>query len=120
MQWLDYVLTAIGGSLTALIGSIFYFRPKLKAAKADASMKEVESQNYQYQSLLDRINSMEKLYGDQSQIIEELRKEIIKLSAEKFSNEKRIIQLESENKALTGKVNQLEREVNAYKTITQR
>ena len=120
MEWVELILTAIGGSITGLVGSIFYFRPKLKQAKADAAMKETESQNFMYDSLVNRINSMDELMKQQNETISGLRGEILKLGEEKFANEKRIVQLEAENKALTEKVARLEKEVNAYKTITHK
>lgn len=127
MDWIGYLLTAMGGSVTALVGSIIYFRPKLKEAQASADMKEVEAQNFLYDSLMNRVNSIEKMYNEQGEIINrqnviiaELRSEIIKMSEEKFSSEKRMLQLEAENKEFRSKVDQLEKEVSAYRTITGR
>lgn len=116
MQWFELILTALGGSVTGLLGSIFYFRPRLKQARADAAMKETESQNFMYESLVNRINSMEAMYNEQNSLIEKLRGDVLTLSKEKFDNEKRIMQLETENKTLTEKVAQLEKEIQAYKT----
>ena len=115
MEWLDLFLTAIGGSITGFVGSIFYFRPKLKQARADAAMKETESQNFMYESLVNRINSMDALMKQQNGTIAELRSEVLRLGDEKFANAKRIQQLESENKALSDKVARLEKEVHEYK-----
>lgn len=115
MEWLELILTAIGGSVTGLVGSIFYFRPKLKQAKADAAMKETESENFMYESLVNRINSMDELMKQQNDTIAELRGEVLRLGEEKFANEKRIVQLEAENKSLTEKVARLEKEVQEYK-----
>lgn len=117
LAWVDLLLSAIGGSVISLAGSIVYFRPKLKQAKADADMKETEAQNFMYDSLLSRMNTMEKMYNEQNDIIAGLRKEILQLGEEKFSNEKRIVQLEAENRELRLKVDKLDKEVSAYKTI---
>lgn len=118
MEWLKLLFTTLGGGLLTFIGSILYFRPKLKQAKAEAKMKEAETQNFIYDSLVSRLNQMEKMYNEQyasqNEVIKELRQEVLKLSEEKFANEKRIIQLEDENRVLKEKVEQLE---SAYKSI---
>jgi len=122
MEWLEIVLTNIVALVTGIGGSIFYFRPKLKEARAEASVKETEAQNFMYESLLNRINTMEKYYNEQyalqSKEIDSLRQEVLKLTKEKFDNEKRIIQLEDENTSLRQRVDGLEKEVQAYKTIS--
>lgn len=116
MQWLELILSTLGGSLAGIVGGIAYFRPRLKQARADAAMKETESQNFMYESLVNRINSMEAMYNEQNKLIEKLRGEVLTLSKEKFDNEKRMMQLETENKTLNEKVAQLEKEIQAYKT----
>ena len=58
-----------------------------------------------------------RFQGDE---IDKLRKAVIDLSKEKFENEKRIIQLEGENRSLKEKVEWLEKDVQAYKTLFER
>lgn len=118
-SWLDSLLTIIGSLGAGVGGSVLYFRPKLKQAKADAAMKETEAQNFAYESLLNRIDLMEKHYAAQyeaqAKTIEGLRKELIDMGKEKFETEQRMLKVEQENKALREKVEQLEREINAQK-----
>lgn len=121
MEWLEMLITGVVSLVTGVGGSILFFRPKLKEARAEASVKETEAQNFMYESLVSRITSMEKYYNEQyesqNKVIEDLRQEVLKLSKEKFENEKRMIQLEGENNALRERVDGLEKEVQAYKTI---
>ena len=112
------LMTALGGSLIAGIGSIIYFRPKLMEAKAEASIKQTEAADNKYDSLVKRLNSVEQMYAEQGKIVDSLRAEILRISEEKFASEKKIIQLASENKALGEKVDRLEKEVQAYKTLS--
>ena len=121
MEWYEILITNVVSLLTGLGGTILYFRPKLREARAEASVKETEAQNFMYESLMSRINSMEKYYNEQyesqNKVIEDLRQEVLKLTKEKFDNEKRMIQLEGENNALKERIDSLEKEVQAYKTI---
>ena len=117
MEILKLILTTVGGGLITFFGSILYFRPKLKEAKAEAKKKEAEAQNYIYDSLVERLNLMEKQYAELNKVVDEQRGEILKLSQDKFDSEKRIVKLESENKELREQVDQLTKEVEAYRTI---
>lgn len=121
MDWLQLILSNLVSLLVGLGGSILYFRPKLKEARAAANMKETEAQNFIYESLIGRINEMEKSNNEQyaaySKTVGELRAEVLKLTAEKFDTEKRMRQVEAENSSLRERVDQLEKEVQAYKII---
>ena len=118
-SWIDSLLAALGSLVAGVGGSILYFSPKLKEAKADAAMKETEAQNFAYESLLNRIESMEKHYAAQydaqAKTIEELRRELMDMGKEKFETEQRMQKVEQENKTLRDKVEQLEREINSYR-----
>ncbi len=120
MTWLEPVLTAIVSLLAGAGGSILYFRPKLKAAHAEALKAQTEAEDYAYNSLVERMNSMEKMYSEQysaqNNVIADLRSEILRLTKEKFGNEQRIIQLENENKSLKSRIDSLEKELQEYKT----
>ncbi len=119
MDWLELLMGLTGGGLTGTLGSIFYFRPKLKEATASASKSETEAKEARHDYLEKRIESMEKMYNEQGAVLDSLRLEVLKLGKEKFVNEQRIVQLEAENKALTGKVDKLEKEIGAYKVLTK-
>lgn len=115
MDWLTLVLTNLVTLVVGTGGTILYFRPKLKEANASADMKQTEAENFMYDSLINRINTMEKMYNEQlssqNKVISELRSEILVLGKEKFNNEKRIGQLEQENAMLKDRVNELEKEI---------
>lgn len=115
MEWLQLLLTAIGGSVTGLIGSIVYFRPKLKEVKADASKAETEASDAKVKYLIERVESVEKLYAQQGLVLDEVRQKVLTLTREVQERDQRIVQLETENKALKTQVDRLEKEVEAYK-----
>lgn len=115
MEWFESILSHVVTLIGGIGGSILYFRPKLKEAQAGADIKTQEAKNFQYESLINRINSMEKMYNEQiasqNDIIANLRAEVLKLSEEKFTNEKRMLQFEQENETLRKRVTELEAEV---------
>lgn len=117
MEWLELVLGALGGSLTAFIGSVLYFRPRLKEAKANASKADTEAADAKLNFLLGRIESAERLYKQQGDMLDSVREKVLLLGQELQEKNQRIMLLESENKTLTSKVNKLEKEIAAYKTI---
>ena len=121
MEWLQIIITAIVTIVTTLGGSILFFRPKLKEAKANAQKAQTDAQDYAYNSLLGRINQMEKMYNEQyaaqNTTISELRTEVLKLTEEKFETAKEMAAIKGENNALRARVEQLEKEVQAYRTI---
>lgn len=121
MEWLEPVLTAFVSLVTGVGGSILYFRPKLKEANANALKAQTEAQDYALNSLIGRINQMEKMYNEQyaaqSKVIENLRAEVLKLTEEKFASDKEMAAIKGENRSLRERVDQLEKEVQAYKTI---
>ena len=121
MEWLQIIITAFVTIVTTLGGSILFFRPKLKEAKANAQKAQTDAQDYAYNSLLGRINQMEKMYNEQyaaqNTTISELRTEVLKLTEEKFETAKEMAAIKGENNALRTRVEQLEKEVQAYRTI---
>ena len=117
MEWLEFILSALGGSVVGGVGSILYFRPKLKEAKAEASKAETEASSAEYAHLLERINTMEEMYKRQGETIDSLRKELLDLGQAKYESDKKVLQLEAENRTLRERVDKLSEAVNAYKTI---
>ena len=122
MNWLEPVLTAVVSLLTGVGGSFLYFRPKLKEANANALKVHAEAQDYAYNTLVERMNAMEKMYNEQfkaqNNTVAELRSEILRLTKEKFANEQRIIQLEDENSKFKSRIDKLEEELQEYKRRT--
>lgn len=84
-------------------------------AKAEGEKAEADAAESKQSSLERRLAAIEQLYAEQGKIIDNLRIDYLKMSEEKFLNEKRIVQLEGENKALKEKVDRLEHEVRAYR-----
>lgn len=117
MDWLEFILSALGGSVITGVGSIIYFRPKLKEAKAAASKAETEASAAEYTHLLERINTMEELYKKQGEELDELRGKFLALGREKLASDETIMRIESENKILQGRVDKLTEEIKAYKTL---
>lgn len=117
MDWYDFILSALGGSVLGGIGSIFYFKPKLKEARAEASKAEVEASSAEYAHLLERINSMEKMYTEQGATIDALRKEQMELAAAKYESDKKVLKLEKEVQDLRQKNEALTKDLEAYKVL---
>lgn len=119
--WFGILISGIVSLVTGIGGSIFYFRPKLKEANANAQKAQTDAQDYAYNSLLGRINQMEKMYNEQyaaqNNTIAALRSEVLKLTEEKYETAKEMAAIKGENNALRSRVDQLEKEVQAYKTI---
>lgn len=118
MDWWSNILSLIGGSVTTFVGTILYFRPKLKAASAEAHLKETEAADARYDFLQKKIADMEETFELQNDMMNNLRQEVLKLSEQKFQNEQRIITLEGENKELKMKVEKLEAEVQSYRSYS--
>ena len=117
MEWI------LGIVSTLLVGlNIFQFifwRSTKKEYEAKAQQAETEANDARHDFLVKRIESMERMYNQQGEILDGLREKVLQLGEEKLASEQRIKQLEAENKTLTAKVERLESEVEAYKTITK-
>lgn len=110
MEWVNLILAAIGGSVTSVVGSIFYFRPKLKELQAGASKAQTEADDARLNYLMQRIESSEKLYTEQGKALDDLRKKQLQLETELHEKNKRITLVETENRALNEKISALESE----------
>lgn len=120
MEWLNVTL----GALTALfaglnIFQLFSFRAYKKKFHAEAEKDEAEASESKQSALERRLAAIEALYDEQGKVIDSLRKDILRLTTEKFANERRMVQLEAENKRLTEELDQVKKEVQAYKTIVE-
>ena len=115
MEWIFGIVTTLLAGLNVF--QFIFWRSTKKEYEAKASQAETESKEAGHDFLVKRIETMEKMYNQQGEILDGLREKVLQLSEEKLENETRIKQLESENKTLTAKVERLETEVQAYKTI---
>lgn len=120
MDW-----SIIWGAVAALfaglnIFQLFNARSEKKKYKAIAEKEQAEAEEQKQSAIERRLEAMEKLYSEQGEEIDKLRVAVLNLSKEKFENEKRIIQLEGENKSLNEKVAWLQKDVDAYKQILER
>ena len=121
MEWLNIVLGALVAVFAGLnIFQLINFRAFKKKYQMEAEKEEAEAAESKQSALERRLAALEELYAEQGKQLDRLRVEYLKLSEEKFLNEKRIVQLEGENKAQKEKLDRLEKEVNAYKTITNK
>ena len=116
------MLEWILGTLAALLGGLdifqfFFFRSTKKKYEADAEKAKIESEQSRNDFLEKRIESMEKLYFEQGAILDKLRERVLELSEENLANKQLIQQLEAEKRTLSDKVEKLEAEVQAYRTI---
>ena len=121
MEWLNITLGALAALFAGLnIFQVFTFRSYKKKYQALAEKDQAEAEEQKQSAIERRLAAMEKLYAEQGEEIDKLRKAYVDLSKEKFESEKRIIQLEGENKSLKEKVDWLEKDINAYKTLFER
>ena len=115
MNWLDTLISALGGSIIAAVGSIAYFRPRLAQARAESAKAETEAESQRADYLEQRILSMEKLYAQQGKMLDEMREKVLLLGQDLQKKAERINQLEQENKALTEKLDRMEGELAQYR-----
>ena len=119
MEWFEAIIGALGGSILGAIGSIFYFRPKLRAAKAEASKAEAEANAATFDHLMERINKMDMLYEQQSKVIDDLRGQILTLGEEKLERDKEIQLLRAEVEEDKKKIEMLTEKLEAYKKLVK-
>lgn len=115
MEWVEVIVSAVGGGLMTVVGSVLYFRPKLKEAQASAKIAETEAEKKNHDYLLERIESMERLFNEQGLALDTLRQSMLTLAKEKQASDERVFVLEAENRKLKHKVEILEREINEYR-----
>ena len=120
MDWIGLVGAILGSGALGTIGSAAYFGPKLREAKAKASKAEVDAEGQRQDFLAKRIEDMERLYAQQGEVLDSVRRQLIELADAKQKSDMRVNQLELENQQLRGRISQLEKEVEAYKTLKGR
>jgi len=120
MEWLNITLGALATLLAGInIFQLVSFRAYKKKFQSEAEKDEAEASESKQSALERRLAAMEALYDEQGKVIDSLRKDILRLTSEKYANERRMVQLESENKRLTEELEQVKAEVQAYKTIVE-
>lgn len=121
MTIVEVILSALVATFAGLnIYQLVSFRSYKNKYKAEAEKDEAEAAESKQSALERRITAMENLLNEQGAVMDGLRKDILRLTSEKFANERRIVQLEAENKTLKEKVDQLEKEVQAYRVLAEK
>lgn len=116
MGWWETLLSAIcGGGVITMLYDLFSVRPRLKAARADARKAETEAADASVKYLVDRIESVERLYKEQGELLDGFRKRQLEIEKELSEKNSKIASLEGENRALKAKVDKLEKESAEYK-----
>lgn len=110
MDWMNIISLIASGGVLGSLGGIFYFRPKLKEAKAGADKAHTEAARERNEYLLGRIESMERLYKQQGDMLDEVRQQVLELKDKAMDREAVISDLKEENRALTDKVEKLKAE----------
>ena len=130
MDWQTILLTV----LTVLFGGLnifqfIFFRSTKKEYEAKAEKTAIESSDAKHDYLVKRVESMEQLYQKQGEVLDSVRKDVLRLTQDVQDRDTKIIKYESEIKSLrsnyeskieslNAKVTKLEKEVEAYKTIS--
>lgn len=122
MEWFQAIVGALSGGLLTALGGIFYLKSRLKKEGAEADLAQLEASKAEYAHLLERITNAEKMYAQQGEVINDLREQVLKLSAEKFESDQKVQvltaeskRLKAENESLRLRVDELAAEVDAYK-----
>lgn len=115
MEWIFGIVSALLAGLN--IFQFIFWRSTKKEYEAKASQAQTEAKAAEQDYLINRVEQMERLYKQQGDLLDNLREKVLALTQEKINNETRIKQLEAENKTLGSKVERLEKELQAYKTI---
>lgn len=121
MEWLNILL----GSFVALfaglnIFQLIAFRAYKKKYQMEAEKDEAIAAAEKQSALEQRLESIEKLYVEQGKVIDDLRQRVLTLGQEKMERDEKIIRLEKDNATLTRRVDELTKEVEAYKIINHK
>lgn len=118
MEWLNALIGLLAAALAGLnIFQLVSFRQYKKKYAAEAAKEEAEAVESKQSALERRLNALEHLYAEQGKMVDELRTQILQISQAKFESDKRIVQLEGENKTLNEKFVSISKELEAYKVI---
>lgn len=103
MNWIE-LLERIGvvllGTGTGIVGTILYFKPKLRQEKAQADIQEVEAEDKKKDYLEDRVKSMEALFNEQGKALDSVRLEVLRMGEKLSKVEQENVRILQENEAL--------------------
>lgn len=115
-QIISLVGAALFGGGTGIVGSFFFFKPKLRQEKADADIKETEARDKRHDYLEERIIKMEELYAKQGDQLDRVRKEMLTVMEKLGKVEQENVHLRNENEALKAENESLKMEVKTLRT----
>ena len=121
MEWVNILL---GGLATLFAGlnifQLFAFKSVKKKYVAEAEKAVAEATADKQFAMERRLESIEKLYNEQGKVIDDLREKVLTLVKEKMERDETIVQQEHTIMVLTKRVDDLTKEVEAYRVITKR
>lgn len=112
LDWTN-IITCLLGAILGTGGSVLYYKPKRKEADTNA-----DKAHYDY--VEDRLNSMEKLYKEQGEILDGVRRKMLDMGEQMLKKDEKIVSLEAENQRLAAKVEKMEQELEAYKVLVKK
>ena len=116
MEWLTILL---GGFVAIFAGinifQFFAFRAYKKKYKAEAEKDEAIAAAEKQSALEQRLESIEKLYVEQGKLIDDLREKVLSQGRDLIDRDEKIMRLEKDNENLTKRVDELTKEVEAYR-----
>lgn len=121
MESLNIILGVLASLFAGLnIVQLIFLRQTKKKYMAEVEKAAIETADTKHDYMEKRIESLEKLYHQQGLLLDKFRQRQLELESELQEKNTRIVKLEGENKLLLEKVNALDEEVKAYKTITRK
>lgn len=121
MEWVNNLLGGLAALLAGLnIFQLFAFKSFKEKYVAEAEKAEAEATADKQFALERRLESIEKLYTEQGKVIDDLRSRVLTLGQEKMERDEKIIQQEQTIKVLTQRVDELSKEVEAYRILNKK
>lgn len=111
-NWIEFaetIGTIVAGAGSGILGSIFYFKPKLRKEKAEAKQAEVEAADKKRDYVEERLLNLEKMYAEQGAALDSIRNNYLEVTKE-------LSEVKLENVRLRSEVNALKEENTKLKT----
>lgn len=119
--WIEILLGGLVALFAGLnIFQLFAFKSFKEKYVAEAEKAEAEASADKQFALERRLESIEKLYTEQGKVIDDLRARVLTLGQEKMERDEKIIKQEQTIKVLSMRVDELTKEVEAYRVITKK